>query len=101
MSIDAHAGREETAILAHLRPGAVALDRLEAGTTAALARVVAELRANGVRAVAANGVLGDPRGATAEQGAALLDRFAEGAWARLGRGAPGADGRLVVEDSGG
>ncbi len=34
------------------------------------------LRAGGVRAVSANGVLGDPAGASAAEGARLLDQLA-------------------------
>jgi creatinine amidohydrolase len=37
--------------------------------------LIDELRANGVRAVSPNGVLGNPRGATANHGKALLTRL--------------------------
>jgi mycofactocin precursor peptide peptidase len=45
----------------------------EAGNTAPLPELIDDLRAHGVRAVAPTGVLGDPTGATAERGRALLE----------------------------
>lgn len=69
---DAHAGRTETSVMLALAPDLVRLDRAEAGNTAPLERLLPELRRAGVRAVTPNGVLGDPRGASAEEGAALL-----------------------------
>lgn len=68
---DAHAGRTETSMLLALDPGAVRLDRIAPGWTGPLD----EVRARGVRAVADRGVLGDPTGATAEEGRALLERL--------------------------
>ena len=47
--------------------------RAEAGATAPLPELMVALRSGGLRAVSANGVLGDPAGATAEEGDALLD----------------------------
>ena len=41
------------------------------------------LRAGGVRSVSPNGVLGDPRGATAAQGRRLLDELTAGCVAAL------------------
>jgi mycofactocin system creatininase family protein len=67
---DLHAGRTETALMLSLRADAVGAP--EAGTTAP----VSELRARGVRAVSPNGVLGDPAGATAAEGAGLLEALA-------------------------
>ncbi len=40
--------------------------------TAPLAELLPRLRSEGVRAVSPNGVLGDPAGASAEEGQALL-----------------------------
>jgi creatinine amidohydrolase len=71
---DAHAGRAETSLLLHLCPEAVRLDRAEVGATAPWADVADRVRAQGVAAVSPNGVLGDPSGASPEEGAA---RFAE------------------------
>jgi mycofactocin precursor peptide peptidase len=74
---DAHAGRTETALLLALRPDLVRLDAAVAGETAPLSVIATRLRTTGVRAVTANGVLGDPAGATAEEGRALLDRLVD------------------------
>jgi mycofactocin system creatininase family protein len=68
---DAHAGRVETSLLLALEPRLVGEPR-EAGNTEPLSALLPRLREAGVRAVAPNGVLGDPRGASAEEGRALL-----------------------------
>jgi creatinine amidohydrolase len=73
---DAHAGRCETAIQLALDPGRVRVEWAVAGNTAPLATLMPQLRAHGVRAVSASGVLGDPTTATATDGAALLDDLA-------------------------
>ncbi|MGO4613260.1 mycofactocin biosynthesis peptidyl-dipeptidase MftE [Nocardia sp. 2YAB30] len=72
---DAHAGRSETAIQLALAPDRVRDDVAAAGDTRPLAELLPLLRAGGVRAVSANGVLGDPAGATAGEGAALLEHL--------------------------
>jgi mycofactocin precursor peptide peptidase len=69
---DAHAGRTETSIMLALAPSDVRADRAEAGATRPLAELLPELRAHGVRKIAANGVLGDPSGAAAAEGERLL-----------------------------
>ncbi len=56
-----------------LAPDAVRFDLAERGRTEPLASLMPELRAEGVRPVSSNGVLGDPRGATAEEGRVLLE----------------------------
>jgi creatinine amidohydrolase len=71
-----HAGRAETSLQLALRPDAVLTARLEAGNTRPLAELLPILRTGGLRAVTANGVLGDPCGATAAEGRALLERLA-------------------------
>ncbi|HKY78220.1 MAG TPA: mycofactocin biosynthesis peptidyl-dipeptidase MftE [Acidimicrobiia bacterium] len=73
---DAHAGRTETSLLLALSADAVRLGTAEPGETRPLAAVMRELRRNGVAAVSANGVLGDPSGASAEEGERLLDQLA-------------------------
>jgi mycofactocin system creatininase family protein len=70
---DAHAGRTETSLLLALDPAAVRLDRAEPGATAPLSELIDDLRAGGVAAVSANGVLGDPTGATAAEGEEILE----------------------------
>ena len=44
----------------------------DAGNVAPLVSLLPRLRCEGVRAVSPNGVLGDPAGASAEEGRALL-----------------------------
>lgn len=74
---DAHAGRTETSLMLHLAPESVAIDRAEAGNTRPIAELLSDLRARGVAGVSANGVLGDPTGASAEEGEALLAQLVE------------------------
>jgi mycofactocin precursor peptide peptidase len=73
---DAHAGRTETSLLLALSADAVRLGSAVPGETAPLADLMGELRRNGVAAVSANGVLGDPAGASADEGERLLDQLA-------------------------
>ncbi len=72
---DAHAGESETSMMLALAPNLVRMTRAEAGRTEPLVDLIDELRTNGVRAVSPNGVLGDPRSATANHGKALLTRL--------------------------
>jgi creatinine amidohydrolase len=65
---DAHAGRAETSLQLALAPDAVRLDRAEAGNTTPIAELMPALRAGAVHGVSPNGVLGDPAGASAEEG---------------------------------
>jgi mycofactocin system creatininase family protein len=74
---DAHAGRSETSIMLALTPAAVRLDAAERGDVRPLASILPLLRERGVRAVSANGVLGDPAGASAAEGERLLARLAD------------------------
>jgi creatinine amidohydrolase len=74
---DAHAGRTETSLLLAVRPDLVRRERAEAGATEPLAALAGRLRTDGVRAVSPNGVLGDPRSATDEEGRELLARLTE------------------------
>jgi creatinine amidohydrolase len=73
---DAHAGRVETSLQLALRPDHVRLGRVEAGAVAPLTTLLPAMRAGGVRAVSPNGVLGDPRGASAAEGSRLLGELA-------------------------
>ena len=85
---DAHAGRTETSVMLALCPERVR-PAAEAGATAPLADLWPALRERGVRAVSANGVLGDPAGASADEGRRLLETAtAELAAAVRGAGAP-------------
>jgi creatinine amidohydrolase len=74
---DLHAGRTETSLMLAIDPGRVLLDRAEPGDPRTLDQLLPLLVAGGVRSVIANGVLGDPTGANAEEGRYLLDRAVE------------------------
>jgi mycofactocin precursor peptide peptidase len=74
---DAHAGRIETSLMLHVEPLGLLLDRAVAGPTVSLERLLPRLRAEGVGAVSVSGVLGDPAGASAEEGALLLAGLVE------------------------
>jgi mycofactocin precursor peptide peptidase len=69
---DAHAGRTETSLQLALGSDGTHPERAEPGNTGALRLLWPQLRAAGVRAVSDNGVLGDPTGASAAEGADLL-----------------------------
>jgi mycofactocin precursor peptide peptidase len=75
--VDLHAGHTETSLMLHLRPESVLLDRAEAGNTAPLREILPTLMSSGMAAVTPNGVLGDPAGASAEHGAAVLAEMTE------------------------
>ena len=71
---DAHAGRTETSLMLELDPARVKLELAEPGCTEDIAALMPRLRREGVRAVSPNGILGDPAGASAEEGRELLER---------------------------
>ncbi|MEU3573924.1 mycofactocin biosynthesis peptidyl-dipeptidase MftE [Kitasatospora sp. NPDC036755] len=68
---DAHAGHVETSLQLALDPDRVRMEHATAGNGRPLAELMPLLRAGGVRAVDATGVLGDPTTAAAEDGHAL------------------------------
>jgi creatinine amidohydrolase len=70
---DAHAGRIETSVMLALTPDRVNLEAAEPGDRRPIGELIETLRADGVRAVSANGILGDPTGACAVEGRALLE----------------------------
>lgn len=70
--MDAHAGRLETSLMLALRPEVVDLPAAVAGNPNPLPMLIAEMRQGGVEAVSPNGVLGDPSGASADEGRALV-----------------------------
>jgi creatinine amidohydrolase len=71
---DAHAGRVETSLMLAIAPGRVRAER-PVGASEPLADLLPVLRERGVGAVSPTGVLGDARGASAEEGRALLRRL--------------------------
>ncbi|MFI6149234.1 mycofactocin biosynthesis peptidyl-dipeptidase MftE [Streptomyces sp. NPDC051109] len=72
---DSHAGRTETSVMLALRPRAVRMQDAVPGDGRPLAEVLPVLMESGVRAVSPNGVLGNPLGATALEGATVLSRW--------------------------
>ena len=90
---DAHAGRTETSLMLALDPACVR-PAWAAGNTAPLGDLLPAMRAGGVAAVSANGVLGDPSGASPDEGERLLAAMAAELVAALGRWTPDASGRL-------
>lgn len=77
---DLHAGRTETSVLLALAPGLVGPDR-PVGPVPALD----DLRRGGVAALSPTGVLGDPTGASAAEGAALLEGWVAALLDAIGR----------------
>ncbi len=75
---DAHAGRTETSMMLALAPEDVLLAAAAPGDTRPVKAIMPTLRARGVRAVSPNGVLGDPSGASAEEGSKLLTALVAG-----------------------
>ena len=75
-----HAGRTETSLMLAIAPERVQLDRAEAGDRRPLGRAAPPPAASGVRAVSANGVLGDPTGATRRRGAPPAGRAPSTTW---------------------
>jgi creatinine amidohydrolase len=71
-STDAHAGFTETSVLLAARPELVQPGRAEPGVQRPIEELLPVLRRHGVAGVSANGVLGDPTGASAAAGERLL-----------------------------
>lgn len=76
---DAHAGRTETSVMLHLAPWLVRPHRYQRGNTAQLRELLPDLVNQGVRGLSPNGVLGDPHGATAQEGARLFHQMVKSA----------------------
>jgi creatinine amidohydrolase len=66
---DAHAGRHETSLMLALAPDDVRPELAAAGNTAPLRELMPAIRAGSLASVSPNGVLGDPTGASAGEGA--------------------------------
>lgn len=72
---DAHAGHTETSLVLALDASSVRHNEIVPGATTPLGELAAVLRRDGVAAVSANGVLGDPTTASPEAGRAVLARL--------------------------
>ncbi|WP_312881131.1 mycofactocin biosynthesis peptidyl-dipeptidase MftE [Thermomonospora cellulosilytica] len=92
---DAHAGRTETSVMLHLAPDLVRPFDGVTGEPRPLAAIMPDLVAHGVRAVSPSGVLGDPAGASAEQGREIVRAMASSVALRIGGGRVDARGRLL------
>ena len=99
--VDAHAGRTETSLMLHVEPEGVRRDHAVPGETAPIADLLPRLRAEGVRALSPTGVLGNPAGASAEEGATLTALLADRLARATQRWRVAADGRLLVDVPGG
>jgi creatinine amidohydrolase len=81
----AHSGENETSMMLALEPDLVAIDRFTPGYIGPLGE--AEMKTifeKGMPALTANGVLGDPRTASAEKGEDYLERWAEFIISKIG-----------------
>jgi creatinine amidohydrolase len=96
---DAHAGRTETSLMLHVEPDGVVSERAVPGEAEPIASLLPRLRADGVRAVSPTGVLGDPSGATAEEGAALLTSLTQRLRSAAAAWRVADDGRLLGNDA--
>jgi len=91
---DAHAGRTETSLMLHLDSARVGAFDQVVGATEPVAELMPRLRAGELLEVSPSGVLGDPRGASAAEGEALLARMVDEVVARIGRHEVGVFGEL-------
>ncbi|ORA61207.1 mycofactocin biosynthesis peptidyl-dipeptidase MftE [Mycobacteroides franklinii] len=92
---DAHAGHVETSLLLHISPDVVRREEALAGNSAPLRELMAPMRAGGVAAVSAIGVLGDPTTASSQDGARMFATMTRRCADAVHRWTPDADGRLV------
>ncbi len=85
----AHAGENETSIMLALEPDLVRRDRFAAGYVGPLGEEqVKVILERGMTALTANGVLGDPAGASADKGETYLELCADYLVSELGRVSP-------------
>jgi creatinine amidohydrolase len=74
---DAHAGRAETSLMLRLDPARVGAFDQVVGAIEPIGDLLPRLVDGELREVSPNGVLGDPRGATAAEGAVLLTQMVD------------------------
>lgn len=89
---DLHAGWMETSIMLHLAPRLVRPDLASRGAMGSGDKLMAVLRSQGVAAVSANGVIGDPATASAETGRLLFEAMLTDLEATLTTGSGGVSG---------
>lgn len=98
---DAHAGLAETSVMLTVAPNLVRMADAEVGNTEPVRLLLPLMRSGGVAAVAPNGVLGDPRDASAERGRELLTAVEERVVAQILARRREASGALVRPDRSG
>lgn len=86
---DIHAGRFETSIQLALDPHRVRLGLTEPGNISPLPELASILHGTGIRELSPNGVLGDPTGASADDGEQLLRSLHSQLLAVVSRWTPG------------
>jgi len=74
---DLHAGWTETSVMLHLAPDLVDESAIEPGAIGDRSTLIAAMRTGGIVAVSGNGVVGDPRGATAAEGDRIFATWVE------------------------
>ena len=76
MKSNAHSGEWETSLILALRPDQVKMDRATVGFMGELSEITSKVF-DGIHNLDQNGVLGDPRPATAEAGKKYLEDIIE------------------------
>lgn len=92
---DAHAGRTETSLLLYLSPEVVDMSRAEVGNTDTIGSLLPRLRAGGTKAVSPNGILGDPRLSSGDEGKVVLQDMCARGSAAVSRWTPSDTGMLT------
>jgi len=87
---DAHAGRTETSLMLAIAPELVRLEKARPGNRQPIADLMPAMRRLGLRSVSPSGVLGDPAGASVEEGRRLLATLINQAVAEIDQWLEGA-----------
>ena len=93
---DAHAGRTETSLMLAIDPSSVRVADAVPGPSEPIGGLLRRLRQVGVAAVSPSGVLGDPTGACAEEGADLLAGLVDDVAVAVQGWQVGSDARLAT-----
>lgn len=98
---DAHAGRTESSLMLHLAPQQVDMSSARTGNVTPMRELLPALAEGGTRAVSPSGVLGDPTGANAAEGAVLLGSMIDSVLRRIAAGSVDHRGCLGDPGTGG
>jgi len=93
---DAHAGRTETSLMLHIAPHLVHMSEAVVGNVTPLQKLMPALVKYGVAQVSPSGILGDPTGASAHEGAHILASVIEDALLRLSLGYSDSNGDQTI-----